>query len=251
MPGARRSGATALNADPVLKDVNLPDFQVWYLNNAWVRVTYTNPDRPPKTWSIISKPKNASECKLKREMMCGAGFDQSHNTYLNIQAATCCDLNALTGGRAILYSELTDLNQHTILTLVQSEYKYLFCFPGNWAGCKMLRRICCNKQDTIANKSDRMKGTRRGCCGGRGGRCSSVGGLGGNSNANSSHVDNKPQASEEPAEDEFPANNNPPDNNKTPDNNESPANDNPPANNKTPDNNEPQPMTIPQSTTRP
>ncbi|CAE6355549.1 unnamed protein product, partial [Rhizoctonia solani] len=152
-------------------------------------------------------------------MMCGAGFNESHNTYLNIRAATRRNLNALTGGRAILYSKLTDLNRHTILTLVQSEYEYLFRFPGNWAGREMLRRICRNKRDTIANKSDRVKGTRRGCRGGRGGRRSSVNGSGGNSNANSSHVDNEPQVDEEPAEDEPPADNNPPDDNETPDDN--------------------------------
>ncbi|CCO34285.1 hypothetical protein RSOLAG1IB_11668 [Rhizoctonia solani AG-1 IB] len=239
MPGTRRSGATALNADPVLEDVDLPDFQVQYLNNARVRVTYTNPDRPPKTWSIISKPKNTSECKLEREMMCGAGFDESHDTYLNIRAATRCDLNALTGGRAILYSELTDLNQHTILTSVQSEYEYLFRFPGNWAGREMLRRICRNKRDTIANKSDRVKGTCRGCRGGCGGRCSSAGGLGSNSNANSDRVDNELQADEEPAEDKPPVDNNPTDDNKTPDNNEPPADDNAPDNDETPADDEP------------
>ncbi|KAF8724411.1 hypothetical protein RHS02_08567, partial [Rhizoctonia solani] len=202
MPSARRSGATALNVDLVLEDIDLPEFRVRYLNNTRVRITYTNPDRLPKTWPIIPKPKNASECKLEREMMCGADFDEPHDTYLNIRAATRRNLNALTGGRAILYNELTDINRHTILTSVQSEYEYLFCFPGNWAGREMLRRICRNKRDTIANKSNRVKGTRRG---GRGGRHNCTGDSGSSINANGRlevDTNDKPVDDELPADDE-------------------------------------------------
>ncbi|KAF8679881.1 hypothetical protein RHS04_03868 [Rhizoctonia solani] len=249
MPSARRSGAAALNVDLVLEDIDLPEFRVWYLNNTRVRITYTNPDCLPKTWPIIPKPKNASECKLEREMMCGADFDEPHDTYLNIRAATRRNLNALTGGRAILYNELTDINQHTILTSVQSEYEYLFRFPGNWAGREMLRRICCNKRDTIANKSNRVKGTRRG---GPGGRHNCTGDSGSSINANgrlevdSEHASNEPQAdknpikstaNDKPVDDKLPADDKPLTNDKPVDD-KLPVNDELPANNKLPADNE-------------
>ncbi|GAB1524277.1 hypothetical protein RhiTH_007430 [Rhizoctonia solani] len=168
-------------------------------------------------------------------MMCRADFNEPHNTYLNIWAATRCNLNALTGGRAILYNELTDINQHTILTLVQSEYEYLFCFPGNWAGRKMLRRICRNKRDTIANKSNRVKGT---CCGGPGGchNCTGDSGSSINANANNKPVDNKLPANNKPLTNNKPVDNKLPVNDKLPANNKLPANDKLPVNNKPVDN---------------
>ncbi|CAE6441216.1 unnamed protein product, partial [Rhizoctonia solani] len=166
MPNARRSGATAPNTNLDLEDVDFPDFKVRYLSGRKVCIT-NKKSGATKVWPLIPKPDNVGECKLEAAMHCRDGLDEAHDTYLNIRQAMRCNTAALTGSKLVLFSQLKDLDRHTIYTSVQSEHHYLFRFPGNWAGCEMLRRICRNKRDTIANKQDRKKGTRRG---GRGGK---------------------------------------------------------------------------------
>ncbi|CCO35055.1 hypothetical protein BN14_09169 [Rhizoctonia solani AG-1 IB] len=165
MPSARWTGATAPNVDLNLEDVNYPDFQVRYLNGK-VCINHLKTG-VTKAWRLIPKPDNVGNCKLETMMHCGDGLDEPHDTYLNIQQAMRRNTAALTGGKPILFSELREADRQTIFTLVQSEYNYLFCFLNNWAENKILRRICCNKRDTVANKQDCKKGTR---CGGRRGK---------------------------------------------------------------------------------
>ncbi|KDN44765.1 hypothetical protein RSAG8_05238, partial [Rhizoctonia solani AG-8 WAC10335] len=113
---------------------------------------------------IIKKPQNVSKCKLMETMGCGDGdeFDEPKGTYLDIQAKYRRNVDAITDGQALRYSDIPDLDRHNIHGSVLSSFVYLHRFPGNWVGKEMLRRNCRNKRDTLANKQGRKKGTRRG-----------------------------------------------------------------------------------------
>ncbi|KAF8747871.1 hypothetical protein RHS01_11220 [Rhizoctonia solani] len=113
-----------------------------------------------QTYQTIPKPKNIKKCKLEETMDFGPGKTFPHNMFLDIQAKIQNNMLNMLDNVAIPWEEVPKGMESTVLTLVLASYPVLHWFPGNWVAKVIMRRICCNKRNTQANKQKRLRGVK-------------------------------------------------------------------------------------------
>ncbi|KAF8669410.1 hypothetical protein RHS04_08894 [Rhizoctonia solani] len=126
------------------------------------RILITHANGTEQTYQTIPKPKNIKKCKLEETMDFGPGKTFPHNVFLDIQAKIQNNMSSILDNIAIPWEEVPEGVESTVLTLVLASYPVLHWFPGNWAAKVIMRRICCNKRNTQANKQKRLRGVKAG-----------------------------------------------------------------------------------------
>ncbi|GAB1528336.1 hypothetical protein RhiTH_011530 [Rhizoctonia solani] len=124
------------------------------------RILINHANSTEQTYQTIPKPKNIKKCKLEETMDFGPGKMFPHNMFLDIQAKIRNNMSNMLDNVAIPWEEVPKGVESTVLTLVLASYPVLHWFPGNWAAKVIMRRICCNKRNTQANKQKRLRGVK-------------------------------------------------------------------------------------------